>query len=128
MTQVVLVACLVSCLPTSLALSDSHRYLPWLGYQTASAYRFPSYSLYPQYQQYQDYPQYSGYYPHTYNNYHDRRLRQHQGAAVSVLPEVTLESSQGSGLEPPPPPPAPQPVFSPSSDLLLPVISPIQVS
>merc|ERR1711971_1218233 len=114
-TSVLLVAsCLASCLATSLALSQSHHYLPWFGYQTVPAYRFPGVD------------QYHHYYPNNYNNYYNNnnnqhsRLRQHPVAAVPVLPEVTLESSQES------PPPPPQPVFSPASDLLLPVISPIQ--
>merc|ERR1711971_265827 len=112
-TSVLLVACcLASCLATSQALSQSHHYLPWFGYQTVPAYRFPGVD------------QYHHYYPNNYNNYNQHsRLRQHPVAAVPVLPEVTLESSQES---PPPPPPPPQPVFSPASDLLLPVFSPIQ--
>merc|ERR1712226_1218799 len=108
-TSVFLVACcLASSLTTSLALSESHNYLPWFGYQTAPTYGFPGVDPYHHY------------YP---NNYHHSRLRQHPVAAVPVLPEVTLESSQES---PPPPPPPPPPVFSPASDLPLPVISPIQ--
>ena len=106
--QVFLVACLASCLASSLALSEPHHYQPWFGYQTAPAYR---------YQQYYPGPH------HTFHNYQDRRVRHHPVAAVPVLPEVTLESSQETG---PPPPPLAQPVFSPASDLLLPVISPIQ--
>ena len=108
--QVSLVACLASCLATSLALSQSHHYLPWFGYQTGPTYRFPGVD------------QYHHYYPNYYNNDYHNRLRQHPVAAVPVLPEVTLESSQES----PPPPPPPQPVFSPASDLLLPVISPLE--
>ena len=91
---------------TSLALSDSHHYQPWFGYQATPAYRYPGLGSYHHY------------YPTTFNNYARNNLH-HQVAALPVLPEVTLESSQETG-------PPPQPVFSPASDLLLPVISPIE--
>ena len=103
-------ACLASCLVTTLALSDSHHYQPWFGYQTVPAYRYPGLTSYHHY------------YPNTFNNYAARTNVHHSVAALPVLPELSLESSQES----PAPPPPPQPVFSPASDLLLPVISPIE--
>merc|ERR1712165_260655 len=96
-TSVSLVACLASCLATSLALSQSHHYLPWFGYQSAPTYRFPGVDRYHHY-----YPNYDN--NNNYNHYN--RLRQHPVAAVPVLPEVTLESGQES------PPPAPPGDFS----------------
>ena len=88
MLQDLLVACLAVCVTRSLALSDS-QYLPWLGYQTVPAYRFPGYHQH--------------YYPHSLTNYHQ-----------TVLPEVTLQNSPSPPPAPAPAPaPAPQPVFSP---------------
>ena len=69
------------CLPSSQALSDSQyseysEYLPWFGYQTAPAYRFPGLQ-----------PYHHLYYPSSLPDYH------HQLPATPVLPEVTLQSS-----------------------------------
>ena len=98
MLQDLLVACLAVCVTRSLALSDS-QYLPWLGYQTVPAYRFPGYHQH--------------YYPHILTDYHQ-----------TVLPEVTL---QNSPPPPPPPPPAPAPAPAPAPQpVFSPVISPIQ--